>query len=418
MADRSGGPRRRGVLGRLLGRTRTAPTPAESARPDPRIPQTTPAGYARWWRGLDPAERDRLVREDPAALGALDGLPAEVRDAANRRVLREYLEANTDKDVAILSRVLAVHDREPTRMYLMQFTPPSRPGAGDGLAAVSAGNPDTAKRRLVIVPGAGTDLHNIGRNIRRITRIKDEADAKAGTVGASDHAVLVWQGARAPKFGPEAARLDLALAAREPLRNFLAGLEARDPLATSTTTVYGLSYGSLVVAQAAAGTADSAAPGSAESPGFAADNVILGASPGMGEGVSGVADLRVAPGRAYALASDADSITYLPPSLHGVNPAAADSGLIRLATDPHGHHDYVEPGVGLDNVVAVFTGATDDLVPAAPRPPGGSPWKVLRHARGVVRRQESASGRRPRAAATRTRPGHRPWPRRGGRRGP
>ncbi|MDA0564343.1 alpha/beta hydrolase family protein [Streptomonospora sp. S1-112] len=405
MVDPGGEPRPAGVLKRLLGRTRTAPTPAAVARRSDLVPQLpSPAHYAAWWRGLSDAEREHLVREDPAALGALDGLPAEVRDAANRTALREYLERHTDKDVATLSAALADYDQDPmARMFLMRFTPPSRPGAGDGLTAISRNNPDTATRKLVVVPGAGTGLHNIGRNLRRITRLHMEADAKAGTLGAPDHAVMVWQGARAPRFGPEAARLDLAHAARAPLHSFLAGLKAAHQESESTVVLYGLSYGSVVAAQTVARYAD-----------VAADTLIVGAGPGLGKGIAGVADLHVAD--AYCLASDADSITYLSPALHGVNPASAEAGLKRLATDPHGHHDYLEPGVGLDNAVAVFIGATDDLVAAEPRPAGGDPWRVLRHVDGLVRRQEHAAHRRP-GAGDRPRPPRRPHARRGGRKG-
>ena len=48
-----------------------------------------PAHNKDWWKGLSEQERNDYVAMYPASVGALDGIPASVRDGANRVVLAE-----------------------------------------------------------------------------------------------------------------------------------------------------------------------------------------------------------------------------------------------------------------------------------------------------------------------------------------
>ncbi|NLA34771.1 MAG: hypothetical protein GX868_03675, partial [Actinobacteria bacterium] len=61
-----------------------------------RDPSADPKSVATWWRSLTPEQQAHAIRNDPDVIGKLDGLPGEVRDAANRTVLaRELAEVRS-----------------------------------------------------------------------------------------------------------------------------------------------------------------------------------------------------------------------------------------------------------------------------------------------------------------------------------
>ena len=105
-------------------------------------PTSSPEAVSAWWTALDPARRAEYLADPPTTLGALDGLPAEVRDTANRAALDRYI-AETDDPSAIRLRdsVGATTDDPRQRGYLLLFQPPTTVGATDALAAVSIGRP-------------------------------------------------------------------------------------------------------------------------------------------------------------------------------------------------------------------------------------------------------------------------------------
>ncbi|MGW1667058.1 hypothetical protein ACWCQO_39010, partial [Streptomyces microflavus] len=53
------------------------------------IPKGDPVAAAKWWAGLNASERAMYLAGYPAVLGAMDGLPTEIRDRANRVALAE-----------------------------------------------------------------------------------------------------------------------------------------------------------------------------------------------------------------------------------------------------------------------------------------------------------------------------------------
>ncbi|MGO4428234.1 hypothetical protein AB4Z54_58325, partial [Streptomyces sp. MCAF7] len=53
------------------------------------LKDSNPEENATWWKGLSKNEQDACLALDPAGLGKRDGLPAAVRDEANRTVLAE-----------------------------------------------------------------------------------------------------------------------------------------------------------------------------------------------------------------------------------------------------------------------------------------------------------------------------------------
>jgi hypothetical protein len=55
---------------------------SDSTLPEP-PPNANPSQTSDWWSSLSSAGQAILLRDRPAALGAMDGLPVEVRDKAN-----------------------------------------------------------------------------------------------------------------------------------------------------------------------------------------------------------------------------------------------------------------------------------------------------------------------------------------------
>lgn len=57
-----------------------------------RIPVNAPAAARKaWWDGLSAAERARYLEVSPERIGNLDGIPASIRDRANRQNLQTLI---------------------------------------------------------------------------------------------------------------------------------------------------------------------------------------------------------------------------------------------------------------------------------------------------------------------------------------
>jgi alpha/beta hydrolase family protein len=84
--------------------------------PSPPPPDATPQQNADWWNSLTPAQQEHLLLTDPGLLGNRDGVPADVRDEANRA----RLDTETARiDAAITSTQARLDEldagRPPTR---------------------------------------------------------------------------------------------------------------------------------------------------------------------------------------------------------------------------------------------------------------------------------------------------------------
>jgi hypothetical protein len=228
-----------------------------------------PAAVAAWWAGLSLPAQLAVLRSAPAAVGALDGLPAWARDRANRLVLAGTLRSPTTPPYAafvagVVGRRIATEEAagRVVQLHLLDL-------AGDRLV-LALGDLDTADAVAVLVPGMG---NSPGDDLGELSR--DAADVAAATrVAAPGLAVatVVWLGYRPPGI----TGMGLRTAARRgasTLAAGLAGLSAAravtgDPL--PRTTVLAHSYGTVVVDEAA------------DRPGrLAADAVVLLGSPGM-----------------------------------------------------------------------------------------------------------------------------------------
>ncbi|MDI2131907.1 alpha/beta hydrolase [Yinghuangia seranimata] len=356
------------------------------------IPKGGPQEVAAWWAGLSERDRRRYLAGCPEALGALDGLPAHVRDRANRLVLAaaeaglgERLAAERAKLDAVtggtrgagVAFIQAVGDLE-TRLaavrglrasldlipdgkaappaYLLALSPD-----GDGTAVVALGDPDRARHTAVFVPGKGADLANVPRDVERMRALWSRTGSTDGDVAA-----IAWTGYDAPNTLQRALDPDYARTGAPKLGRFVDGLRAaHDATEPDHVTVIGHSYGSLVAGEAA------------KRGGLAADDIVAVGSPGMH--VHNASQLGTAPGHVWVARAPGDPIpelgkaTYTLP-IAGVGPDDRAFGANRITTDgSHGHSEYwrTDHPDSLDNQAAIVKGEYDRVHLMWGTPPPG-----------------------------------------------
>ncbi|MFD3511494.1 alpha/beta hydrolase, partial [Nocardia sp. NPDC058666] len=200
----------------------------------------SPQANADWWKGLDADQQAAWLSLRPDAVGAIDGLPATVRDEANRAVFDEkrgtyqmtlngipkppanewtwitagmypskvhtdewmqwdkkygdqyrHLQSSLKGMESIQKRFDATGQNNLPEAYLLGFSP-----EGNGRAIVANGNPDTAAHQAVYVPGTTSNLSSIGGDIGRMENVwrtaTDAADGKPVST-------ITWLGYDAPQ---------------------------------------------------------------------------------------------------------------------------------------------------------------------------------------------------------------------------
>ncbi|WP_190130805.1 alpha/beta hydrolase [Streptomyces mashuensis] len=315
----------------------------------------TPKDNRAWWDSLSDQQKFDYLATHPDGVGRLDGLPAAVRDQANRTVLDEThgrqrlkldewlkkeperYEKYYDKELrrslpvkgnveteewkewnkrrgelqdrlkgmeAIQSRFdMTGRDNHP-QTYLLGFD-----NTGRGRAIVSIGNPDTADNVATYVPGTFACLDKIGGEISRAETLGAKVQERdPGHQTAS----IAWLGYDAPQsIVPEAQDPKYANAAREPLANFLKGIQAANGRDVNSTLI-GHSYGSLVAGETLR-----------DNPGLPVDKAVFVGSPGVG--VMHAKDLHLPPDHVFAATAKNDLINLVPPNpgrLAPLNPRA------------------------------------------------------------------------------------------------
>ncbi|WP_052851973.1 alpha/beta hydrolase [Streptomyces avicenniae] len=312
----------------------------------------SPEEVAAWWSHVNGADQELLLASYPAELGALDGLPADIRDRANRTALTAQLDEfrmnesslgiHDQRLYANLLRLQAALDDgagapRSERLHLLGFDP-----EGDGRAVVAQGDPDTADHTAVMVPGTGNHVGNLPGQLDRGADMQEAASERR----RGDVAVVTWVGYDTPETISVSPGLrDRAEAGAGDLRDFTAGLRAASERPDGHLTVVGHSYGSTLV-----GVADSGGRG------LQADDIVVVGSPGMG--VDRAEDLRVDPDHVWVGVAPGDFVAEQLSGLTlGTAPQDSDFGARRMPVEPGGHSDYWRPGSqSLENIGRIIAG--------------------------------------------------------------
>ncbi|MEV7792599.1 alpha/beta hydrolase [Streptomyces sp. NPDC087512] len=269
----------------------------------------SPADRKEWWDSLSDEERNEYRIAFPEIVGNLDGIPATVRDEANREnlgLLIAKLEGQHDEKsrtmldgLKSIDQQLRNQDPKSPPMYLL--------GVGDegnGRAIVSYGNPDTSRHASAYVPGLGTALDaSFARN--DLKRARDTAiDAQKYDISSAS---IVWLGYDAPQLPADQVMGNLSVMSMSDAKvgatgynQFMAGISATNEHADPHITAIGHSYGSLTVGQAA--QRDGGIPG--------VDDIILLGSPGTG--AERAEDLNIGKDHVFVGAAENDPVSHLP----------------------------------------------------------------------------------------------------------
>ena len=275
---------------------------------------------AAWWAALTPAEKDAMVTVRPELVGNLDGLPSAIRDDANLLALnaditnfRNLDNQNelTDSDREAYRNALATLEalRNPSMvdpitgervpMLLTVYKPYAH--VGDGGVAISLGNPDEAENLAISVPGMMNSMEAVGDGVNNAYNLYHSSVTAAP--GART-AVMFWLDYNSPDFDSAnfdadvvgAISPDAAVDGAENLNRMMRGLAVQND-GNPLITAVGHSYGSMLVAQAAA---------SSPEPLF--DQVVLIGSPGPGPGIETATDLNVGNGHVYVGVASEDPV--------------------------------------------------------------------------------------------------------------
>ena len=367
---------------RLVGGTSAASVATAVAASVPR--DGSPAANAAFWSALSPAARTRLLVEQPALIGNLDGLPGRVRDSANRRVLAaerlrlRAVEVELQKKLAdnvfggMFSDADAGLEQTRTRLASLdaidatlaqgarQLLVLDNSSYEETLAAVAVGDVDSATHVAVFVPGLDSTVHgNLFRYDGDMENVKDTVQQLVPESAAA----VTWLDYQAPQLGWSLLDPDRSVASDAAARAgadrlvpFLDGLDAArasDP----HLSVLAHSYGSLTAATALRDDTG-------------VDDFVALGSPGFG--THSVADLRLPVGHVFAAEAEGDIVADL--GAFGRDPGALD-GVTVLSTersdgghDSIGHSDYLTEGStsGRNTALVVADRSGEAVVRARP----------------------------------------------------
>ncbi|MFE7318492.1 alpha/beta hydrolase [Streptomyces sp. NPDC057555] len=360
----------------------------------------SPAENAKWWEALSADERADYIALFPAGIGALDRIPSDVRDEANRSVFTETRAAyqtrldamppepwpkwvsvggsyasmvqsdewmawnnkyHAEEVKAALKGMSAIQNRlNPTteddlpKAYLLGFSP-----EGIGRAIIANGNPDTAHHTAVYVPGTTSNLSGIGEDIKRMTDLWRQSHALADSQEVS---TITWLGYDAPqKLGRDSPQSHFADEGAPAFNNFIDGLKtSHESSFRDHLTAIGHSYGTTLIGSAA------------RQGNLNADDVVFAGSPGVQVGKA--ADLDVPQGHVWNEDADGDAVPEVGRWGHGgsqwkfgggtaIIPSDDLFGANQMSTDTEGHRHYWNPeSRSLKNQAAVVVGQYDKVV--------------------------------------------------------
>lgn len=268
----------------------------------------SPAERKAWWEGLTDEQREEYLAVYPDQIGNLDGIPALVRDAANRdnlQLLMGKLAGQDGEDAATKLAALREIDRQLEAVPRPGEPPMYLLGIGDqgnGRAIVSYGNPDTSRNVAAYVPGLNTSLDE-GFATGDLKRARD-LSIVSNRHGAPA-AVIAWLGYDAPQSPDGLGSLSVAASGRaedggQAFCEFMDGIETTNDNDDPHMTAIGHSYGSRTVGAAA--QQEEGIPG--------VDDIVFVGSPGVG--ADSADDLGVGRDHVFVGAAANDVVTMLP----------------------------------------------------------------------------------------------------------
>ncbi|KUI04088.1 alpha/beta hydrolase [Mycobacterium sp. IS-3022] len=283
---------------------------------------------------MTPEQRQRLVDGFPSQVGNTDGVPWEMRIAANRTNVAQAVLREPDPDRLALYRSLLSEIDDPTGepgridRQLLAFDP-----ARASLVELH-GDVASASSVAVLVPGMNTTIDGSAANARTARRF---VSATRG-----DTATITYLGGPFPRGDNPASALAAAADPRYALAmapRLVAFSEDVDRTVDATgrrvpVTVIGHSYGGSIV-------------GTAESLGLTSDRTLYVAAAGAGVGVDDPGDWhnRNPDVRRFSMTPPGDLIALvqgIPGGPHGADPDEMP-GVIRL---PTGRYDDGRPMAG------------------------------------------------------------------------
>ncbi|MEV0701611.1 alpha/beta hydrolase [Saccharopolyspora sp. NPDC050389] len=334
-----------------------------------------PAENAKWWKSLSDAEREAYTKNPPAWLGNRDGIPAEVRDQANRARIgdeRSALQARKDelkqggisgdeekelekvdaklKSIDAVETMLARGDRQ----LLLLDT-----GGERAKAAVAVGNVDTADHVSVYTPGMNTTVDGSLNADKQMDQLRRQAQFESDRHGDGGKvAAVTWVGTEFPQRS-EVTDPDHSVAAAKSaeeggkkLADFYEGINASrgdDP----HLTAIGHSYGSTITGYAM------------QEKGHGVDDAVFSGSPGVG--TDNIEDLNVPTGHSYRIEAKNDWVADL--GRFGGDPSHLDgmTGLSAKESEHgkgvEGHSSYFAPdSTSQYNMSTVVAGVPDRAV--------------------------------------------------------
>jgi Alpha/beta hydrolase len=315
---------------------------------------------------MTPAQRQRLTAEFPHQVGNTDGVPWNMRVAANRvniaQAIVDGLGDPTSAQRGTVYRSLLSEIDDPTRSgqrvdrQILAFDPERA-----SLVELN-GDLSTAKSVAVLVPGLNTTIEGSAANTRTARRF---VSATRGDV-----ATITYLGGPFPHGNPVTGLIDAAdpRYALNMAPRLVAFSEDVDRTVDATgrlipVTYVGHSYGGSIV-------------GTAEALGLTADRMLYVAAAGAGVGVDDPSDWhnRNADVLRFSMTPPGDfieAVQGIPGGPHGADPDEMP-GVIRLSTGhyddgrliagPRAHSDVLNwPSAAWRAILAVITGDSETL---------------------------------------------------------
>ncbi|MFI6536082.1 alpha/beta hydrolase [Nonomuraea sp. NPDC050547] len=343
---------------------------------------TLAARVNAWWHALPEDPRPTTL----AGFGNLNGLPAAIRDQANRHWLSAEKARLATELKKSFDRPEDLGGWEKTanqlrRLNLIEEELQPRPGypsplllafdlTGNGRLIISWGDPDTADITVTNVSGLTSGLDAAHGDLERARALWRQA---AVTGGGKSIASITWLGYDAPQIDPglfdpgkSVAFEGAAAKGGAALASFTDGLRAsHHPSGTARSVVIGHSYGSLTSGHAAT-----------LRPGRLADDLILVGSPGVG--VNHARELGLDPKHVWVGEAGGDPVTTL--GSFGADPGDESFGAQRFPVGRNvwtsAHSSYWDRhSASIRNMGRLINGQYDEL--DQPEPLSKSPQLLM-----------------------------------------